>query len=151
DTRAAASSKLKLVAVADSKSLMMVDFADAKVLGSAALPEALVSHPRHRLSLRAAQFSPDGAELALLFDNQQGTRRIGIFDVATRTLKAIHTPIASVQSGGPDFAWAGDSQAFLLGSGILLDRAMGRQIGQIYTEIPDEGIGGALSAMLADD
>jgi len=151
DTRAAASAKLKLVAVADSKLLTLVDLSQPKVIGRTMIPEALVAHPRHRLSLHAIEFSPDGKELALLFDNRQSTRRIGVFDVATGTLKALHTPSASVQSGGPDFQWTADSQAFLVGAGVLLDRPAGRQIGQIFAEVRDEGLGGMLSALLADD
>lgn len=151
DTHAAASAKLKLVAIADSKILTLIDLSQSKVLGHAIIPEAVLHHPRHRLSLHEIQFSPDGAELALLFDNQHATRRIAIYDVATGTLKAIHTPVAPRQSGGPDFQWLADSQGFLVSSGVLLDRAAGQQIGQIYTEIPEEGIGGMLASLLADD
>ena len=151
DTRAAASAKLKLVAIADSKGLTLIDLSQARVLGRAAIPEALLAHPRRRLSLRALEFSPDGLELALLFDNRQATRRIGVYDVATGTLKAIHSPAAPVQSGGPDFQWMGDSKGFLVASGVLLDRDAGWQNGQIYPDVTDEGLGGVLSTLLGDD
>lgn len=151
DTHAAASAKLKLVAIADSKAVTMIDLSQPKVLGHAVIPEALLEHPRHRLGLQAMQFSPDGNELALLFNNDHGTRRIGVFDVATGTLKALHSPIAPVQSGGPEFQWLADSKGFLVASGVLLEGSAGRQIGQIYTEVPEEGLGGMLGTILADD
>ncbi|HEY7116201.1 MAG TPA: hypothetical protein VH475_06430, partial [Tepidisphaeraceae bacterium] len=94
DSRAAASARLKLVAVADSRQLTMVDLAQGKVLGSTPIPDAVVAHPHKRLTLRAMEFSPSGTELALAFDNRQSTRRIAIYDVATGTLKALHAPAA---------------------------------------------------------
>jgi hypothetical protein len=151
DTHAATSAKLKLIAIADSKFLTLVDLAQSKVLGRAVIPQAILDHPRRPLSLRQVQFSPDGKEIALLFDNQRATRRIAIYDVATGVLKALHSPLATMQSGGPEFQWLADSQGFLVSSGVLLDRAAGRQFGQIYTDIPEEGFGGVLTSLLADD
>jgi hypothetical protein len=148
DTHAAASARVKLVAVADSRTVTLVDMERAKVLGSAAIPEAARAHPRQALTLRAMAFSPDGSELALLLDNRQSTRRIVIYDVATGALKALHAPVALVQNGGPAFQWMPDSPGFLVGSGVLLDRSGGRQVGQIYTDLPDEGLGGVLVGLL---
>jgi hypothetical protein len=148
DTRAAASARFKLVAVANSKSLTLIDLAQGQVLGTAQLPPALVAHPRRTLSLRAMDFSPDGTALALVFDNRQSTRRIAVFDVASGRLKELISPAAPVYDGGPDFQWAGDGKAFLVGSGILIGRDSGRQIGEIYGDLADEGLGGVLAGVL---
>lgn len=148
DTHAAASARVKLVAVADSRTVTMVDMERAKVLGSAAIPEAARSHPRQALTLRAMGFSPDGTELALVLDNRQSARRIVMYDVASGALKSLQAPTAVVQNGGPIFQWMPDSQGFLVSSGVLLDRPAGRQVGQIYTDLPDEGLGGVLVGLL---
>ena len=158
DTRAAASATFRLVAVADSRSLYLVDLPAGKVLGPAPIPESLVAHPRRRLSLRALEFSPDGRELALAFDNRVSARRIAVFDVATGRLKEIHAPGAPISMGGPELTWltpaapaatdaapAGDG--FLVSGGVLLDRATTSQAGQIYGDLPDEGLGGALATL----
>jgi hypothetical protein len=151
DSHAAVSPRVKLAAVADSRTLTLVDLENARVLGRVAIPAAALAHPRQPLSLRVLAFSPDGSELALLFDNRQSTRRIAIYDVATGALRALHVPAAPVQGGGPEFQWTPDSQGFLVGSGVLLDRAAGRQMGQIYTDLPEEGLGGALVGLLDGD
>ncbi|HYE18038.1 MAG TPA: hypothetical protein VEA69_06320 [Tepidisphaeraceae bacterium] len=161
DTRAAASATFRLVAVADSRSLYLVDLPAGKVLGPAPIPESLVAHPRRRLSLRALEFSPDGRELALAFDNRVSARRIAVFDLATGRLKEIHAPGAPISGGGPELTWltppspaaapadaapAGDG--FLVSGGILLDRATTAQAGQIFGDLPDEGLGGALTTLV---
>jgi hypothetical protein len=150
DFRAAASSKLKLNALADSRGLYLVELATGKMHGPAVIPEVLLSHPRRRLALRAMDFSPDGKELALSFDNRQATRRIAIYDVAKGQLKEIHSPTAPVYTGGPDLQWLADGQGWLLGSGILIDRGTDRQIGQIYGDLPGEGLGGAVVSLVKD-
>src|SRR5207253_3652861 len=98
-------------------------------------------------------FSPDGSELAMLFDNRQLTRRVAVFDVANGTLRALFTPIAPLPSSGTAgaMAWTDDSRAFLLGSGVLVDRSSGRQIGEVITDRADEGLGGVLAAPLGED
>ncbi|MDB5318414.1 MAG: hypothetical protein JWN40_45 [Phycisphaerales bacterium] len=148
DTRAAASARVKLVAVADSRSLTLVDLENARVVGSTKIPETARAHPRQALSLRSIGFSSDGSELALVFDNRQSTRRIAVYDVATGALKVLQTPVAVVQNGGPPFQWMPDSQGFLVGAGVLLDRAAARQVGQVYTDLPEEGLGGSLVGLL---
>jgi hypothetical protein len=148
ETRAAASAQFKLVAVADAKSLSLIDLTKGTVLGTAPIPPALVAHPRRSLSLRAMDFSPDGTALGLVFDNRQSARRIAVFDVASGRLSELLSPAAPVYGGGPDFEWTGDGQAFLVGSGILIGRESGRQIGEIYGDLADEGLGGVLAGML---
>ena len=61
DTRTAASASFKLIAVADSRALYVVDLASGKALGPAAIPDSLVTHARRRLALRAMEFSSTAA------------------------------------------------------------------------------------------
>jgi hypothetical protein len=150
DTLAAASATLKLVAVADARSLTLIDLARQKPLGTAAIPDAVVAHPRKRLSLRGVAFSPDGRELALAFDNRASTRRVAVYDVATGSMKALLSPAAPVRPGGPAFDWLADGRGFLLGGGVLLDRDTGRQVGQVYGNVPGEGLGGVLAGLVDD-
>jgi len=168
DTRAAASSAFKFVAIADSRALYLVDMANGKVIGPALIPDSLTTHPRRRLALRAVEFSPDGTELALLFDNRVSARRVAVFEVATGRLKEIHSLGAPMYQGGPDLQWlvgnvdgaetmaAGGlpkqmGNGFLVGGGVLIDRQTSSQSGQIYGDLPDEGLGGWLATMLDGD
>lgn len=148
DSRVVASSHFKLVAFADSKAIYLVDVVQGKLLGPAAIPEVVVSHPRKRLTLRAMDFSPDGTELALVFDNRISARRIAICDVATGKLKALHTPVGPVFSGGPELQWLTDGRGWMLGSGVLIDRDTSRQVGQVYADLAEEGLGGQLVSLV---
>jgi hypothetical protein len=139
---------LKLVALADAKALTLIDFASSKRIGSVMLPDALVSHPRRALSPRAVEFSPDGKHLAVLFDNRSSARRIAVVEVATGRIVEFLAPAAPVYSGGPELRWLPDGAALLVGSGVLLDRASGRQIGQIYGDLANEGLGGELISLV---
>jgi hypothetical protein len=148
DLCVAASAGLKLIALADAKTLTLIDFAASKRLGAVTLPEVLVAHPRRPLSPRAIEFSPDGKSIALLFDNRLSARRIGVVDVATGRVTEFHSPAAPVYTGGPELQWLPDGSAFLVGSGVLIDRASDRQVGQIYVDLADEGLGGALVSVI---
>ena len=143
-----ASGGLKLIALADAKALTLIDFASSKRIGSVLLPDALVSHPRRALSARAVEFSPDGKHLAVLFDNRSSARRIAVVEVATGRIVEFLSPAAPVYTGGPELRWLGDGAALLVGSGVLLDRASGRQVGQIYGDLANEGLGGELVSMV---
>lgn len=151
ESRCAASATCKLIAVADSKALHLVDLPQGKLLGPAAIPEQVTAHPRRRLTLRAMEFSPDGKSIALVFDNQLATRRIAVFEVASGRLTQIVAPAMPVLSGGPELQWTNDAAAFLVGSGTLVDRASAKQVGQVYTDRADEGLGGALVALIGDE
>src|SRR6185503_16423908 len=142
------SAGLKLVALADSKSLTLIDFASLKRIGSMLLPDALVSHPRRALSPRAVEFSPDGKHLAVLFDNRSSARRIAVVEVASGRIVEFLSPAAPVYSGGPELRWLADGGALVVGSGVLLDRASGRQVGQIYGDLASEGLGGELVSIV---
>jgi hypothetical protein len=145
---AAVSGNLKYVAIADAKSLTLVDLSSAKPVGALTFPEALPGHARRPLSVRAVEFSPDGTSLAVMFDNRSSARRIAVVDVASGRITAVHTPAAPVYTGGPELQWLSDGSAFLVGSGVLLDRRTDRQIGQIFTDLADEGLGGSLVSLV---
>ena len=149
DLCVAASAGVKLIALADAKALTLVDFAGAKRLGTITLPDALVSHPRRPLSARAMEYSPDGKSIALLLDNRVSARRIAVIDVATGRVTEFHAPAAPVYTGGPELQWLADGSAFLVGSGVLIDRASDRQVGQVYGDLADEGLGGAVVSVIA--
>lgn len=151
ESRCAASATCKLIAVADSRTLHLVDLPQGKLLGPSAIPEQVTAHPRRRLALRAMEFSPDGKSIALVFDNQLATRRIAVFEVATGRLMQIVAPALPVLSGGPELQWTNDAAAFLVGSGVLVDRASAKQVGQVYTDRADEGLGGALVSLIGDE
>lgn len=150
EVRCASSSTCKLIALADSRALHLVDVPQGKLFGPAPIPDALTAHPRRRLAMRAMAFSPDGRSLALLFDNRLATQRVAIFDVASGKLIQVVSPSAPLSS---DVAlqWSSDGATLLLSGGTVVDIASALQVGQVYTDLADEGLGGTLLSLVARD
>jgi hypothetical protein len=148
DAVAAASPNLKLLAVADAKTLTLIDLGNVQRVGVLNLPDAVVAHPRRPLAPRAVEFSPDGQSLSVVFDNRSSARRIAVVEVASGRVTEIHAPAAPVYTGGPELQWLSGGSAFLVGSGVLIDRRSDRQIGRVYTDLADEGLGGSLISLV---
>lgn len=118
--------------------LAVYELSSGELVGARPFPKA---DDRERWTSMGAAFSPDGKELAALFDVGRECGKLVVWNLADGAITAQHTvtdtPFRNIPSfwryTGDPIEWFAESQGWLLGGHMAVDRASG----SITWQLPD--------------